>query len=157
MGPSRLWPVSYVYCKIQTRALVREGALHEEASTCQTKEHIKSGHGPQRAAWHHDVLADWLSLANPTPLYSTEQNSEKEFKRRVRCISRIKGQFKGRSSSSSEKAVRVGILEPSEPSRLVRLGGRVGPVTPSGTRGTASARQQLLNKLFRVIVICCGL
>jgi hypothetical protein len=29
-------PVSNVHCKILTRPLVREGALHEEASTCQT-------------------------------------------------------------------------------------------------------------------------
>jgi hypothetical protein len=68
MGPSRLWPVSDVHCKIQTRTLVREGALHEEASTCQTKEHVKSGHGPQRAARHQDMLADWPSVANLTPL-----------------------------------------------------------------------------------------
>jgi hypothetical protein len=33
-------------CKIETRPLVREGALHEEASTCQTKGRVISGHGP---------------------------------------------------------------------------------------------------------------
>jgi hypothetical protein len=59
MGLSRLWPVS---------PLVREGALHQEASTCQTKEHVKSGHGPQRAAWHQNRLADWPSVANSTQL-----------------------------------------------------------------------------------------
>jgi hypothetical protein len=42
----------------QTHPLVREGPLHEEASTCLTKEHVKSGHGPQRAARHQDILAD---------------------------------------------------------------------------------------------------
>jgi hypothetical protein len=48
----------------QARPLVREGALHEEASTCRTKESLKLGHGPQRAARHQDILADWLSVAN---------------------------------------------------------------------------------------------
>jgi hypothetical protein len=42
--------MSDMHCKIQTRPLVKEGALHEEGSTYQTKEHVKSGHGPQRAA-----------------------------------------------------------------------------------------------------------
>jgi hypothetical protein len=45
---------------------------------------------------------------NSTQRYS---NSEK--------ISRVKEQFKGRWSSSSEKAVRGGAQEPSEPRRLV--------------------------------------
>jgi hypothetical protein len=70
MGPSRLWPVRDVHCKIQTRPLVRVGALHDEGSTCQTKEHVKSGHGPQRVARHQDVLDDWPSVANSTPLHS---------------------------------------------------------------------------------------
>jgi hypothetical protein len=34
----------------------------------QTKEHVKSGHGPQRAARHQDILADWPSATNLTPL-----------------------------------------------------------------------------------------
>jgi hypothetical protein len=55
--------------QIQTRPLVREGALHQEASTCQTKEHVKSGHGSQRAARHQDILADWPSAANSAPLF----------------------------------------------------------------------------------------
>jgi hypothetical protein len=46
-GPLRLWPVSDVQYKIQTRPLVRGGTLHEEGSTYQTKEHVKSGHGPK--------------------------------------------------------------------------------------------------------------
>jgi hypothetical protein len=47
-----------VHYKVQTRPLVREGALNEEATICETKEHVKSGHGPQRAARHRDVLSD---------------------------------------------------------------------------------------------------
>jgi hypothetical protein len=52
-------------CKIQTRPLVREGALHEEASICQTKEHVKCVHGPQRGARHQDILTD-LPTDRPT-------------------------------------------------------------------------------------------
>jgi hypothetical protein len=63
-----LWPLSDVRCKTQTRPLVREDALHEEASTCQTKERVKSDHGLQRAARNQGVLADWPSVANSTPL-----------------------------------------------------------------------------------------
>jgi hypothetical protein len=50
--------MSDVHCKMQTCPLVREGTLHKEASTRQTKEHVKPGHGPQRVARHQDVLAD---------------------------------------------------------------------------------------------------
>jgi hypothetical protein len=39
----------------------------------------------------------------------SEQNSKKKFMRTVRSSSRVKGQFKGRLSSSSEKAVLVGV------------------------------------------------
>jgi hypothetical protein len=35
--PGRVSDVSDVHCKVQTRPLVREGALHEEASTCVLK------------------------------------------------------------------------------------------------------------------------
>jgi hypothetical protein len=44
--------VSDVHCKIQTRPLVREGVLHEEASICQTKE---------RKFW------PWAPKGSPTP------------------------------------------------------------------------------------------
>jgi hypothetical protein len=67
MGPSRLWPVSDVHCKIQTCPLIREGALHEERITCQTKEHVGSGHGPQRAARHQDILVDLRFKFSYTP------------------------------------------------------------------------------------------
>jgi hypothetical protein len=56
-GPLRLWQVSDVQGKIQIRPLVREGALHEEASTCQTKEHVKCGRGPKKSAHCQDELA----------------------------------------------------------------------------------------------------
>jgi hypothetical protein len=59
-----------VHRKIQTRPLVRKRARHQEASTCQTKELVKSGHGLQRAARHQDVLADGLSVANLAALHS---------------------------------------------------------------------------------------
>jgi hypothetical protein len=39
--------MSDVLCIMRNRPLVREDALHEETSMCQTKEHVKSGHGPQ--------------------------------------------------------------------------------------------------------------
>jgi hypothetical protein len=60
-----------------------------------------------------------------------------QFNRTVRDSSRVKGQFKGRSSSNSEKAVGVGVQEPSEPSRLVAPR-RVRPVGPRGIQGTVS-------------------
>jgi hypothetical protein len=60
--------------------------------------------------------------------YRTEQNNRKEFKGTVGRSSRVKGQFTGRSSSSSEKAVRVGVQEPSQPKRFVGPGRRVSPV-----------------------------
>jgi hypothetical protein len=50
----------------------------------------------------------------------------------MRSSSRVKGQFKGRSNFSSEKAVQVGVQEPSQHSPLVGPG-RVGPVGPKGT------------------------
>jgi hypothetical protein len=43
-----------------------------------------------------------------------------------------KKQFTGRSSSSSEKAVQVGVQEPSQPSHLVGPGRRVGQLVPEG-------------------------
>jgi hypothetical protein len=42
--------------------------------------------------------------------------------------SNVKGQFKVKSSSSSEKAVLVGVQEPNQPSHLVGPGRRVGLV-----------------------------
>jgi hypothetical protein len=68
MGTSQLWPVSDVHYKIQTRPLVREGTLHEEGRRRQTKEHVKSGHGPQRAARHQDRLPTVGRKFNSTPL-----------------------------------------------------------------------------------------
>jgi hypothetical protein len=50
--------MSDVRCKILNRPLVREGALSEEERTCQTEERVKSGHDPQRAARHQNLLAD---------------------------------------------------------------------------------------------------
>jgi hypothetical protein len=43
------WTIEWLHCKLQTRPLVREGALYAETRTCQTKENLRSGHGPQRA------------------------------------------------------------------------------------------------------------
>jgi hypothetical protein len=73
-------------------------------------------------------LANWSLM-----VFKRRENSAIEFDRTERNSSRVKGQFKSRSSSSSEKAVRVGVQEPSQPSRLVGLGRRVGPVGPRGT------------------------
>jgi hypothetical protein len=47
----RLLPV-YLCFKLYLRT------LHEEVSNCQTKENLKSGHGPERWARHQDELAD---------------------------------------------------------------------------------------------------
>jgi hypothetical protein len=41
-----------------------------------------------------------------------QENSKKKFKRTVRSSKKVKGQFKGRSSSSKEKAVQVAAQEP---------------------------------------------
>jgi hypothetical protein len=37
-----------MHCKLQTRPLVRDCALHEETNKYQTKEQLKSSHGLQR-------------------------------------------------------------------------------------------------------------
>jgi hypothetical protein len=73
----------------------------------------------------------------------------------VRSSSRVKGQFKERSSSSSEKAVQVAVQEPSQPSCLVGLGRRVGLIGPRGIQGTTSVKQKLLKKLIEVNNPCC--
>jgi hypothetical protein len=67
----------------------------------------------------------------------------------------VKGQFKGRSSSSSEKAVQVGVQVSSQSSRLVGPGRRVSAVGPRRMQGTASARQKLLKKMIQVNYLCC--
>jgi hypothetical protein len=54
------------------------------------------------------------------------------------------GHFKGRSSSSSEKAVRVGVEEPSQPSRLVGIR-RVDPLGPRGIQGAISAVKEIVS------------
>jgi hypothetical protein len=76
------------------------------------------------------------------------ENRRKENSSIVRSSSTVKGQFNGKFSSSSEKAVRVGVQEPSQPSLLLRPGRRVGSVGPRGIQGTASAKQKLLKKLI---------
>jgi hypothetical protein len=53
----------WLHCKLQTRPVVREVALHEETRNCQSKETLKSGHGPQRGTRHREELADWPSGA----------------------------------------------------------------------------------------------
>jgi hypothetical protein len=82
-------------------------------------------------------------------------NSEEEFDRTVRSSSRVKGLIKGRSSSSSEKAVRVGVEEPSQPSCLVGPGRGGGAVGPRGIHGTTSAKKKLLKKLIQVNYLFC--
>jgi hypothetical protein len=72
---------------------------------------------------------------------SVQLNSKKEFNRRVRSISTLKGQFKGRSSSGSEKAVRVEVQESSQPSRLVGPRRGAGPVGPRGIQGESVIRR----------------
>jgi hypothetical protein len=46
--------------KLQTRPLVREGAPRRRSNqfSDKRKEKVKSGHGPQRSAQHHDILTD---------------------------------------------------------------------------------------------------
>jgi hypothetical protein len=44
--------------KLHTCPLVREGALHEEARNYETKENLKSGHGPKMGARHEEELVD---------------------------------------------------------------------------------------------------
>jgi hypothetical protein len=103
MGPSQLWLVNDAHWKIQTRPLVKEGVLHDEESTRETKEHVKSGHGPQRAARHQDILADWPSVANLTPLHKTEQWEAIEESRGSSEVGRVpaqRRQFELRSLAS---------------------------------------------------------
>jgi hypothetical protein len=47
-GPCATLTSDRLHCKLQTRPLVRDGALHDETRTCQTEENLKSGHWPQR-------------------------------------------------------------------------------------------------------------
>jgi hypothetical protein len=43
-----------MHFKIQDCPLVREGTLHEEISTCQTEENVKSANWLEKAARHRD-------------------------------------------------------------------------------------------------------
>jgi hypothetical protein len=54
--------------------------------------------------------------------------------------------LKQESSSSSEKTVPVGVLEPSQPTRLVGPGRGVGPVGPRGIQGATGAKQTLVEE-----------
>jgi hypothetical protein len=47
----------WLHCKLQTRFLVREDALEEKSSNCQSKKKskIKSGQGSQREARYPDT------------------------------------------------------------------------------------------------------
>jgi hypothetical protein len=48
--------------KLQTRPLVREGAIQEEQQiVIKERIRIKSGHGSQRGARYQEELVDWLS------------------------------------------------------------------------------------------------
>jgi hypothetical protein len=97
------------------------------------------------------VLKKTLELASWSRIDSREQQkSKEEFNRTVRSSSRFKGQFTGRSSSGSEKAVRVGVQEPREPSCFGGPGRSVRPVGFRGMQGTADAKQKLLKKLILV-------
>jgi hypothetical protein len=49
-----------LHCKLQTRPLVKEGALGRTTTKQRKKKKIKSGHGPQRGARYQDELVDWL-------------------------------------------------------------------------------------------------
>jgi hypothetical protein len=73
----------------------------------------------------------------------------------VRSSSRVKGQFKDRLFpvvSSSEKAVRVGVLEPGiavwpdQEEELVQL----VQLVPDGFQGSISDKQKLSKKLIQV-------
>jgi hypothetical protein len=52
--------------KLQTRPLVREGALHRQIRRCQRV--IKSGHDPQMGL---DTKTDWLTVGRNTTLIPT--------------------------------------------------------------------------------------
>jgi hypothetical protein len=57
--------LSSLYCKLQSRPLVREGAPHQQTCNCLKiikERRGKIGRGSQMGAWHHDRLADWLSV-----------------------------------------------------------------------------------------------
>jgi hypothetical protein len=87
-----------VHCKIQTRPLVKEGTQHEKGSIFQTEEHVKSGHGPQRAARHQDTGRLTVGRKfNSTPLSIGE--NRKEFNRTVRISSRFKAVRVGSSGA----------------------------------------------------------
>jgi hypothetical protein len=94
-------------------------------------------------------------LARLRSLQNRERKREQFSSRTVRSSSGVKGHFKVRSSSSSEKAGRVGAEELRQSSRLVGPGRRVGPVGLRGVQGTTSAKQTLLKKLIQVNCVRC--
>jgi hypothetical protein len=127
-----------VHCKIQTRSLIRGGALHEEASIYQTKEHVKSGHWPQRAARCTGQLTVGCKF-NSTPLHSKESflkqqlgaspesalsSGPAEFRRSLNSGPRVWKELRRQLRSSSESEQ----IEQSLRARsLAILAVRVGP------------------------------
>jgi hypothetical protein len=89
--------------------------------------------------------------ADRTEQNRTEQKS-KEFKRTVRSSSRVKEQFKGRSSSSSEGncccslASLAGCLDQEE---------EFDQFVTRGIQGTINTNQKLLKNLIQVNYQCC--
>jgi hypothetical protein len=73
-----------LHCKQQTRPLVREDTVHEEARNCQTKQNLKSG--DTKKNWPIDrlsqnqlrlELSDRRLLKNPSQLSKRTLNYER--------------------------------------------------------------------------------
>jgi hypothetical protein len=69
-------------------------------------------------------------------LQKTGQNGKGELNRTVRSSSRDSS---SKLTSSSGRAVRAGVQDPSQSSRLLGPGRRVGPVGPKGIEGIPTA------------------
>jgi hypothetical protein len=55
-----------LHCKLQTRPLAREDALHEERNCQIYVTQLKSDHVHQWGVRHQDELADWQSVVKST-------------------------------------------------------------------------------------------
>jgi hypothetical protein len=62
-SPPRLWPLTD--CTTNCRPVISSERAHQDEEQgnfpAKQKEKVKSGRGPQRGAWHQDILTDWLT------------------------------------------------------------------------------------------------
>jgi hypothetical protein len=60
------WTIEWLYCKLQTRPLVRESAPQKQDRKSQTatfRQEVISGRKSHKSARHHEILTDWLTVS----------------------------------------------------------------------------------------------